>query len=119
MLVGEKPGVYAFLAIDRIPDEEKNLKTGQCIKSGNDVVHHDAEAAVDALVEPGDRKGLEYIKQAEKDKSKDPGDRMVRHCDKGNEHAKKFIDNNWSGISQIKDFFSGTCQQTADNKHNA
>ena len=88
-------------ALDHSPDKPDKLQAGQGIDSGDHIIHHDTDAAMDALIKPGAGKGFLDVKEAEEQKTQDPGCRMIGGAGQGDEHAEEFIDDDGSGIGLI------------------
>lgn len=69
-----------------------------------------------SLIEPGDGKGFGNVKYPEKDKAQNPGCRMGRCQDEGDEHAQNLIDDNGARIRLIHELFSCSCHQKTDDE---
>jgi hypothetical protein len=47
----------------------ENLQADECVNTRDNIVHHDTNASMDALIKPGYRKRLEDIKEPKQGKT--------------------------------------------------
>ncbi len=83
-----------------------NVKAYECIQSSDNIIHHDADASMNILVEPGNWKWFSNVEYSEKNKTKNPGKGMTWCESEGDKHPQDFIYNNGTRIRGVEDFFS-------------